>query len=62
MFVHVEDFVKYMNIPEGNMADSETLIAMIERLKTQAWQLKPIVDLNAGMANNDNLQLLQTKG
>ena len=62
MVVNVEGFIKYMNIHEGNMADSKTLIAMIERLETQAWQRKPIVVLDAGIATNDNLQLLQTKG
>ena len=62
MVVNVEGFIKYMNIHEGNMADSKTLIAMIERLETQAWKRKPIVVLDAGIATDDNLQLLQTKG
>jgi transposase len=62
MVVNVEGFVKYINIHEGNMADSKTLLAMIERLETQAWQRKPIVVLDAGIATNDNLKLLQTKG
>ena len=62
MVVNVEGFVKYINIHEGNMADSKTLMAMIERLETQVWQRKPIVVLDAGIATEDNLQLLQTKG
>ena len=60
--VNVEGFVKHINIHEDNMADSLTLVAMIGRLKTQAWQRKPIVVLDAGIPTDDNLQILQIKG
>jgi transposase len=63
MVVNVEGFVKYMTIHEGNMADSKTLMAMVEQLDTQAtWQPKPTVVLDAGIATQDNLQHLQDKG
>ena len=50
---------------EGNMADTSTLEAMLERLDIRDEStpgLKPVVILDAGFASKDNLDLLKKRG
>lgn len=64
LVVNAEGFLKYSNIYEGNTADSDTLSDIIENLRIQTSQSaqKAIVVIDAGIATNDNLELLQSKG
>lgn len=47
---------------EGNMADTSTLEAILDRLDLQKDDLKPVVILDAGFASEKNLQLLEQRG
>jgi transposase len=62
--VNREGFLKYSNIFEGNMSDSKTLEIMIDTLsnQTSTTTRKPIVVMDAGIATDDNIQLLKNKG
>lgn len=64
MVVNCEGFPKYTQILEGNTADSNSLPDMIEklRLKTTDLSAKAIVVIDAGIATEDNLKLIQEKG
>lgn len=62
MVVNVEGFIKYTSIHEGNIADCRTLSAMVEKLSSHTIHRKAIVVLDAGIATEENLQLLQSKG
>lgn len=63
MVINVEGFIKYTAIHEGNIADSTTLEAMIDKLSHhQQGGDKPVVVLDAGIATQDNLDLLRNKG
>lgn len=62
--VNKEGFLKYSNIFEGNMTDCKTLGEMVDTLSTQtsSTNRKPIVVIDAGIATDDNIQLLKNKG
>lgn len=62
--VNCEGFLKYSNIFEGNMSDSKTLGPVIEALSRQTSfsVRKPIVVMDAGIATEDNIGMLKTKG
>lgn len=62
--VNREGFLKYSNIFEGNMSDCKTLEIMIDTLshQTSSATRKPIVVMDAGIATDDNIQLLKNKG
>lgn len=64
MVVNCEGFPKYSQILEGNIADSSSLPAMIDklRLKTSSLSAKAIVVIDAGIATEENLKLIQEKG
>ena len=63
MVVNVEGFIKYSNIFEGNTSDSDSLPKIIDNLRQETSQEKrAIVVLDAGIATQDNLALLQAKG
>lgn len=47
---------------EGNMADTKTLAAMLERLDLDDGNLKPVVILDAGFASEGNIRLLEERG
>jgi len=47
---------------EGNVADTKTLEAMLNRLELKDGALKPVVILDAGFASQDNLKLLKQNG
>lgn len=64
MVVNPEGFLKYSNIFEGNTTDSTTLSHIIEslRIKTSHSAHRAIVVIDAGIATEANLELLETKG
>ena len=64
LVVNPEGFLKYSNIFEGNTSDSSTLPTIIEnlRIKTSATNQRAIVVLDAGIATEENLQIIQAKG
>jgi hypothetical protein len=64
MVVNPEGFPKYTQILEGNTADSASLPNMIDklRLKTANLTAKALVVLDAGIATDENLKLIQAKG
>lgn len=62
--VNREGFLKYSNIFEGNMSDSKTLATVIEALSKQTSfsGRKPIVVMDAGIATDDNVRMLKSRG
>ncbi len=62
--VNREGFLKYSNIYQGNMADCKTLEGIINGLgaQTSFSGRKPIVVIDAGIATDDNLSMLKSKG
>jgi hypothetical protein len=62
--VNREGFLKYSNIFEGNMADCKTLEEIINSLSLQTsfTDRKPIVVIDAGIATDDNLSMLKSRG
>jgi len=64
LVINVEGFIKYSSILEGNMADSKTLEGMINnlRVKTSASSKKALVVIDAGIATEDNLKMIVSKG
>jgi len=62
MVVNVEGFIKYTAIHEGNIADCNTLSAMIDKLASHTCSHKAVVVLDAGIATEENLGLIQKKG
>ena len=60
--VNTEGFLKYSEIFEGNLADSKSLEKIIDKLSKKTSAEKQIVVLDAGIASEDNLTLLKTKG
>ena len=62
--VNREGFLKYSNIYQGNMADCKTLEGVIDSLGTQTSfsGRMPIVVIDAGIASEDNLSMLKSKG
>jgi len=47
---------------EGNIADTKTLLAMLERLDLGDEGLRPVVILDAGFASEENIRLLEDLG
>ena len=47
---------------EGNIADTKTLVTLLDRLEIKDEGLKPVVILDAGFASKDNLKLLKKRG
>lgn len=62
MVVNIEGFIKYTAIHEGNIADCQTLSSMIDKLALQTNHHKPVIVLDAGIATQENLALIQAKG
>jgi transposase len=62
MVVNVEGFIKYTAIHEGNIADCNTLSAMIDKLASHTCSHKAVVVLDAGIATEENLELIAQKG
>jgi len=64
LVINVEGFIKYSSVLEGNMADPNTLEGMINelRVKTSASSKKALVVIDAGIATEDNLKMIVSKG
>jgi len=62
--VNVEGFLKYSQIFEGNMSDTNSLQKIIHQLSksTSSSGRKPIVVLDAGISSEENLKLLRDQG
>jgi hypothetical protein len=57
-------FIKYSSVLEGNMSDCKTLEAMIDklRIKTSESATKALVVIDAGIATDENLEMIKAKG
>jgi len=63
LVVNIEGFIKYSSILEGNIADSDTLSPMIDKLASHTCkQKKAVIVLDAGIATEENLELIEAKG
>ncbi|MEI6753351.1 MAG: hypothetical protein WCK78_09290 [Paludibacter sp.] len=64
LVVNPEGFIKYSAILEGNMSDPATLESMIEnlRIKTSSLAKKALIVMDAGIATEDNLHMVEAKG
>ena len=62
LVVNIEGFIKYSSILEGNVADCNTLSAMIEKLASHTCGGPAVVVLDAGIATEENLKLIEAKG
>lgn len=63
LVVNTEGFVKYSNVFEGNMSDSNSLPLIIDQIRIKTSDEKrAVVVLDAGIATADNLALLEAKG
>ena len=62
LVVNIEGFIKYSSILEGNIADCATLSAMIEKLASHTCRGPAVVVLDAGIATEENLRLIESKG
>lgn len=47
---------------EGNIADTKTLVTLLDRLEIKDEGLKPVVILDAGFASKQNIALLKERG
>ena len=58
--MNVEGFIKYSTVFSGNMQDPQTLIHIVKNLrgKTSETAQKAIVVMDAGIATDENLQIL----
>ncbi len=64
LVINVEGFIKYSTVYEGNTADCNTLPDMVDRLKYASSDSgnKSLVVMDAGIATEDNLKLLEQRG
>ncbi len=64
LVINAEGFIKYSSIFEGNMSDSKTIPQIIDdlRKRTSVFSHKALVVLDAGIATDENLKLIQEKG
>jgi transposase len=62
MVVNIEGFIKYSSIHQGNYADTTDITNVIENLATNTSHQKPIVVLDAGIATEANLTILNSRG
>ena len=64
LVVNVEGFVKYSAILQGNIADCKTLGKIVDNLstRTSSTARKPTVVIDAGIATEENLNMLKSNG
>ena len=62
LVVNTFGFIKYSSIHEGNFADSKGLKKVIEGLDYTTKIDQPIVVIDAGIASEDNLKMIKSKG
>jgi hypothetical protein len=63
LVVNREGFIKHSSIYEGNMSDCKTVADMIDKLRvnTSSSAKKALVVIDAGIATEENLKMLQDK-
>lgn len=62
LVINTEGFIKYSALHEGNIADCKTLAQMMDKLTIHTCVQKAIVVLDAGIATEENLQYIVSKG
>jgi transposase len=62
LVVNIYGFIKYSCIHEGNMADCSNLSMMIDKLGRCTKAQNPIVVMDAGIATEENLEMIRSKG
>ena len=62
LVVNIYGFIKYSSIHEGNMADCKNLSLMIDKLSCYTNAQNPVVVLDAGIATEENLEMIRAKG
>lgn len=64
LVVNQEGFIKYSSIYQGNMADCKTLSATVDnlRLATSNVSKKAVIVMDAGIATEENLMMVKSKG
>jgi len=62
LVVNIYGFIKYSAIHQGNMADSENLSLMIDKLSRCTNAQNPVVVIDAGIATEENLEMIRAKG
>jgi hypothetical protein len=63
LVINMHGFIKYSSIFEGNFADCRTLPHIIEKLRKQtSTTTTATVVIDAGIATEDNLKLIEAKG
>jgi transposase len=60
--INVEGFIKYSKLFEGNKTDVATLPIILNELNSKEETTKPTIVMDAGIASEDNIQLLQELG
>ncbi len=62
LVVNIYGFIKHSSIHAGNFSDTADLEKVINNLDYVKGDSKPIVVIDAGIATDDNLKLIRTKG
>lgn len=64
LVINQEGFIKFSSIFEGNMSDAKSLEQIIDQIRQNVCieSVKPLVVLDAGIATEENLQLIVNKG
>lgn len=62
LVVNIYGFIKYSSIHEGNMADCKNLSLMIDKLSRCTNAQNPVVVMDAGIASEENLEMIKAKG
>ncbi len=63
MVINPEGFIKYSNVFQGNTADCKSLPQIIDKLRKQTSNIaSATVVIDAGIATDDNLKLIEKKG
>ena len=62
LVVNIYGFIKYSSIHEGDMADCKNLSLMIDKLSCYTNAQNPVVVLDAGIATEENLEMIRAKG
>jgi hypothetical protein len=63
MVINPEGFIKYSNVFQGNMTDCKSLPQIIDKLRKQTGNIaNATVVIDAGIATDDNLKLIEKKG
>lgn len=63
LVLNVEGFIKFSSVFEGKKSDSSSLVDIVDKIRANTSENKrAIVVLDAGIATEENLRLLQDKG